>query len=634
MRFIGALMGLIFGLLFSGVGGFIAFETVVPTFVSWIETKEWSATQGKIVEAGGEDNGVTAAYKYRIGGKEYLSEQVSLASFKDNIGSYHIDMRHYLTEKRRTGQPVTVWFNPDNPADSVIDRDMRWGLFTLMSGFCSVFILIGLVVAIASLKGKTKNRGSPQLSLTKMRQSWKDARTNGGYSGGFIDYVRSGLQQRSVTPSEYSAPSLQPWLKNSRWQTSRIRSNAKRGMYFMWLFAIFWNAISSPLLFALDDELKQENYAVLLGLLFPLVGIFLIKKAWDLTQEWHRFGVIELEMDPFPGAIGGHVGGRLLIKGAYQNGSQYKVELACVYSYVSGSGKNRSRRKNILWSEKGVAHSTRTTSSSGTGTRLSFRFNVPNNLPESDVKQSGDYHLWRIKLSADIPGVNLDRDYSIPVFRTKDRTSSVHHDLSEQAAMTRAKAAEVSQIALSSGQLGQTALARSMRFSQQGGISRFYYPMFRNKALTLIVFFFAAGFGFASYSMVTEFGGGVMGIIIMIFSIPFAMIGLLATIAAIYLPLNNLRVVIGNGTLQVTRRLFIVPIKRYQLATYDVTRLEVERSGSTGQGSKMVVHFKISAHTKGRKKITIAEDVDGENLADTYKSFLERKLGISHSGSR
>jgi hypothetical protein len=334
-------------------------------------------------------------------------------------------------------------------------------------------------------------------------------------------------------------------------------------------------------------------------------------------------------MDPFPGAIGGHVGGRLLIQGTYQGDSEYHVELACVRSYVSGSGKNRSRRESVLWSETGTARSTITASPKGMGTRLSFRFDVPDNLPESDISQSGDYYLWRIRVSADIPGTDLNRDYSIPVFRTGGGTSSVEHDVSEQAEKMRIKAAEVSQMALSAGRLDQTALSRSVRFSQQGGVSRFYYPMFRNKALTLIALVFAAGFGFASYSMATEFGGDAMGILVMIFSIPFAIVGLLSAMAAIYLPLNNLRVAIGNGTLQVTRRLFIVPIRRHQLASYDVTRLEVKRSGSTGQGSRMVTHYKIAAHTKDEKKITIAEDVDGEDLAYAYKAFLERKLGIS-----
>jgi len=72
--------------------------------------------------------------------------------------------------------------NTQKVVDSVIDRDTRWGLFTLITGFCSVVIAIGVVVAIDSLKGKTKNHGSPRLSLTQMRQFWKDAQTNGEYS--------------------------------------------------------------------------------------------------------------------------------------------------------------------------------------------------------------------------------------------------------------------------------------------------------------------------------------------------------------------------------------------------------------------------------------------------------------------
>ena len=161
MRFFGA----IFGLFFAGAGGFIAFETAVPTYVKWIEMKAWNATQAKIIEAGGEDNGVTATYQYEVAGNEHRGARVHIAHFRDNIGPYHIDMRHYLADKKRTGQPVTIWFDPDNPADSVIDRDMRWGLFALMSVFCSVFIIIGLVVAIASLKGKVTNHASPRFRL-------------------------------------------------------------------------------------------------------------------------------------------------------------------------------------------------------------------------------------------------------------------------------------------------------------------------------------------------------------------------------------------------------------------------------------------------------------------------------------
>lgn len=637
MGITGAIAGVIFGLFFAGMGGYIAFQTSVPTYLNWIEAQQWQATDGRILQAGGEVNGVTASYSYRVGQREYRGNRVYLAEFKDNIGAYHREMRSYLREMARSAQPVTVWFNPENPAESIIDRDMRWGLFALTAAFCSVFIIVGLTVAVAAIKSSSKPRLNRRPSLASLRQSWQAAQASGEFNDGFFDYLRYKQQQAATHPgdSKYSDPDLQPWLQNPGWKTGRIRSNAKRGMLTMWGFALLWNAISSPVLFALGDEWQRGNHAIVIGLLFPLVGFFLLRKAWMMTREWRRFGVIELEMDPFPGAINGHVGGRLRINGIYQSDYRYQLELACVYSYVSRSGKNNSRNENILWSEKGTALATPTSSAAGSGTLLSFRFNVPDNLPESAVKQSDDYHLWRLSLSAEIPGVDLERDYTIPVFRTEQRSSSVRHDLSRQAAENHSRAVEHSTMALSSGQFDQTALARSLRYNDQGGVARFYYPMLRHKTLTLFSLLFAGGFGFASFSIISEFGGGGgFGIIALLFSLPFALVGFLAALLSIYLPLSNLRVEIGNGTLKVTHRLFIVPIRRFLLPVYDITRLETKRSGSTTLGKNTVVQFSIQAHTRDGKKITIAEDIDGETLATAFKNYLEKRLGISRIKSR
>ena len=47
------------------------------------------------------------------------------------------------------------------------------------------------------------------------------------------------------------------------------------------------------------------------------------------------------------------------------------------------------------WQDTQVAH----TSSAPKGSRLSFRFNVPDDLAESDADQSEDaYYLWRLNL--------------------------------------------------------------------------------------------------------------------------------------------------------------------------------------------------------------------------------------------
>ena len=62
-------------------------------------------------------------------------------------------------------------------------------------------------------------------------------------------------------------------------------------------------------------------------------------------------------MDPYPGAIGGHVGGYIQVKKLdYRRASEAQtlsLKLECIHSYVSGSGKNRSRRESIKWAERG-----------------------------------------------------------------------------------------------------------------------------------------------------------------------------------------------------------------------------------------------------------------------------------------
>lgn len=43
----------------------------------------------------------------------------------------------------------------------------------------------------------------------------------------------------------------------------------------------------------------------------------------------------------------------------------------------------------------------------------------------------------------------------------------------------------------------------------------------------------------------------------------------------------------------------------------------------------MIKHYKIIVHTHKHKKITIAEDIDGEDLANQLKGFVCKRLLIS-----
>ncbi len=537
-------------------------------------------------------------------------------------------MYQRLHSLKSANQQTEIWYNPENPSESVIDRNMRWGLFILMSLFCSVFILIGLGVCYACIKSpKTKQSNKP--TLAELRIQWKKQQMDPQCKESFVEYTQQRLseyedQQENRTISDYSEETS-PWLNNKEWQTNRIRSGAKQSLIVMLFIAVFWNGVSSPILFVLEDELNKGNYAALIALLFPLVGLYLIKKLWQMTREWYRFGIIELVMDPFPGSIGGHVGGSLLIKNNRQFSTPYNIELECVHSYVSGSGDNRSRRESIKWAEGGLAK----VASTGNGVLVKCRFDVPEHLPESNVEQKGNYYFWRLKVKADTSGIAFNRDYNIPVFKTRTLSKDIRHDVSAQVEDNRLSKAQVSQVAINRGDFASTALARAFKYKDERNKQIFYFPMFRNKILTLFALIFAAGFNFAAYSITDGFGdGGAMGIVMFIFSLPFALVGLCASIASLYLPMNNLTTTLKNRKIKVLRRLFIFPIKYSLIENHQIDHIEVKSSGSTGQGVKQIKHFKLVVHTKSSKKVTIAEDIDGEDLANQLKAFICKKLYI------
>ena len=597
MSFLGKIPFLLFGLLFAGVGSFIFYETGWLTLNDWQHMQSWQSGEAQLLSVKGHENDTEAAYSYQVDQILYENDRVYVASFKDNIGSYHSDLQQFLKEKLRRGESVTIWFNPQRPSESVIDRKMRWGMMTLVIVFCSVFIVVGLLVVFAAFKsGETKRtRGSSRVK-------------------GFP--VQSSLN----------------WQGRKGWESAHIKSSAKSTMGFYWGFAVFWNAVSSPLLFILPEEVAGGNYPALLGLLFPVVGLWLLYKAIRITREYLRFGKVLFEMDPFPGAIGGNIGGRIHVKNWQRKSTagpiKSKVRLECVHSYVSGSGKNRSRRENIRWAEEGVP----AIENYGNGLSLSFRFDVPKDLPQSDVDQSGEYYFWRLTVDAEQSGIRLERQYNIPAIESNARSRYVNHDISAQVEEKRLVQDAEIRDSIAAGDFDLPGLSRSMKYSDLGGELSLAFPMFRNKVLLVFALIFAGGFGFASYSMISEFSGdGFFGYFILLFSLPFILVAFVASLASVYLAFNNLRVSIAQSGITVLRRLLFIPVFYRKFAVSEIAELFLKTSGSTGQGVNKVSHYKIRARLRDGSKITLAEDIDGESTAKHFRDYLVRRLNIPDS---
>ena len=322
-------------------------ETAWPMWQHWRAMRDWQPLQAQLGSVSGSNNETTAQYSYEIKGVSYRGDRVYVAVFNDNIGSYHSTMLARLESYQRAGGSVPIWVNPREPSQAVVDREMRWGLFGLVSSFCSIFVFIGLLIAYFSIR---KSNGSGQFkepSLAALREEWQQKQQDADFKNSFSSYRQyrvAQLRQQALGEVEKT-----DWRTRKSWASKSIRSEAKTALRNIWLFAVIWTAISSSVVFVLPEELAKGNDVALIGVIFPLLGVLLLYKALAATLQYRRFGVVPFEMDPFPGAIGGHVGGQVQVarmpySKAVEPSSQWSVRLECVYSYVSGNGKNRSRR--------------------------------------------------------------------------------------------------------------------------------------------------------------------------------------------------------------------------------------------------------------------------------------------------
>lgn len=562
----------LFGLPFFSVGAFMLYLCVTD-FIDASEMRGWSAAQATLSSAGysshsGDDSTTYeafATYSYEVNGMRYTSSRVGLAGGADNIGEYQRDLGNELRAAMNAKRPITIYYDPQAPDQAIIDREVRWGLI----GFRSIFVLVF-----------------------------------GGVGGGMMFWAFKAPRAKDSSDPRFADA---PWLANDAWQTATIKSNSRSAMFVAWGFAAIWNAISAPLPFVIYREVgQQQNFIALIGLLFPLVGIGLAVWAFRRTREWKRFGATPVELDPFPGSIGGHVGGTIELKLPYDGAGQFELTLTNLKSYISGSGKNRSRRERAEWQDSQLAYA----ESSNVGTRLTFQFEVPEGLRESAAApEDSTYHLWRLNVHGELEGTNFDRDFEIPVYPTAKTSSHLARHAVETAKDEQVKLDE------------QRALKR-MNLDYGLAERRVHFPMGRNFMSGAIGILIGGSFAAAGWFLAISEGERIFGSI-------FGGVGLLVALGTLYMISNSLTVWREGGALHGLRRVFGIPVRRSQINLSQIERFTTDSSMQSQSGGKHRMHYSVYAHDTSGNKMRVGEGFAGEGEANAAIRVLCREFSIT-----
>jgi hypothetical protein len=211
-------------------------------------------------------------------------------------------------------------------------------------------------------------------------------------------------------------PHDQPWLARTDWAERAVRETREVGGWCLWGFAAVWNVFCLPLWFLVRWQWPMDGKTILMAL-FPIVGVLLVFLALYQTLRRARYGVSVCFLDRVPIPLGSTVRGQIDVRLRELPASGFALRLASVRRTVQGSGKNRSVHESILWQdEQTVTHGV---TPGPNGLRVPFRFDLPWECESSNLSDPSDLVLWKLDVSAEVPGIDYAATFELPVFRTE-----------------------------------------------------------------------------------------------------------------------------------------------------------------------------------------------------------------------
>jgi hypothetical protein len=223
---------------------------------------------------------------------------------------------------------------------------------------------------------------------------------------------RREAQARAQNPSS-------PWLWRADWAENRCNSKTKSSMITAWIFAVFWNAISTGSVFAVPAGTYREKPLTWLILLFPAVGLGLLIWAARETVAWLEFGKTYFQMTSVPIVAGREMRGAIQARFPKPPEHGVRLKLSCVNRIVTNSGRDQTTSENIIWRDEHTV-SPAELYASPTGTTIPVTFHVPLDARPTDSSNPHNSIIWILEADADVPGVDYKDVFELPVFHTKD----------------------------------------------------------------------------------------------------------------------------------------------------------------------------------------------------------------------
>lgn len=431
--------------------------------------------------------------------------------------------------------------------------------------------------------------------------------TFGGVGFGGITAALAGRRKLKEQAALEASHPDSPWLWRSDWASGRIVDSSRATMFTAWTFAALWNLISFPSAFlAVRAAIQEGNHAALLALLFPLVGIGLLVWAVRSTLRHRKYGVSRLELSTIPSVVGRTLTGMVRAPARVQPDDGFQVTLSCVRRVTTG-GEDKSTSESILWQEERRVMGEPSRTAAAMETHIPVAFRLPPEAEACDDTDSNNRVLWRLRLSATVPGVDYESHFEVPVFRTSASDQPLSADEER-----------ITQDPLAGTGYHQPADSRIVVTANRRG-TEVLFPAARNPgAATSLTFFLLLWLGCIALQMYFRAP--------LVFPIVTGIFGLLILIGVLDLWLEVSRVTVDAGTLTWATG-YLFPGRERALHGSEIADV----IASTGMQAGRTVYYDVTVVQKNGKKIKVGHSVRDKREADWLAATIKKALGPAHS---
>lgn len=398
----------------------------------------------------------------------------------------------------------------------------------------------------------------------------------------------------------------QPWQWQRDWASGRIEDSSRGTLWTSWAFAVFWNMIGFPSGYlGVQAALQQGKPGGYVALVFPLIGIGLLVWAFRATIRYRKYGVSRLELATRPAVIGHSLVGTVRVSTSIESPEGFLATLSCVRRVTSGSGKNRSTSETVLWQDEQRAAGARARDAAGWRTDVPVQFRIPADVEPCSLGDPDNRVLWRLTLSASVPGVDYASVFDIPVFRTEASaeppTESEMRLADEQA---RAFA-----------DYHQPADSRIRVTTRSQGVE-IVFPPARNPG---------AAAGVSAFTLI--WGSICWGLVYykapLLFPVVFGLFELLLLWGSLHLWLGASRVTAGSGMLLLAKGIG-TPGRERLLPSAQVADV----ISAIGMQAGAIPYYDVVIRQKDGKKVTAGSSVRDKHEAEWLAVTIKKALGL------